>query len=87
MAGRKQKKEKEEKDEEQMMLVYRGCEEMAAQRKLVATAREVDDQTKRQVALQAALADCFYREARTRKKKGEIESKVAAEQIAEAREE
>ncbi|VTU72690.1 hypothetical protein AMBR_EADFOONE_02823 [Lacticaseibacillus rhamnosus] len=43
-----------------------------AQRKLVATFREVDDQTKSQVALQAALFDFLYREARTRKIKGKI---------------
>ena len=52
MFGRKQIKVKEEKDEELMMLVYRVRDQMAAQRKLVATFREVDDQTKSQVALQ-----------------------------------
>ena len=52
MFGRKQVKVKEEKDEELMMLVYRVRDQMAAQRKLVATFREVDEQTKAQVALQ-----------------------------------
>ena len=85
MFGRKQIKVKEEKDEELMMLVYRVRDQMAAQRKLVATFREVDDQTKSQVALQAALFDFLYRDARTRKIKGEIVAKVAAEQIAEFR--
>ena len=37
MFGRKQIKVKEEKDEELMMLVYRVRDQMAAQRKLVAT--------------------------------------------------
>ena len=46
MFGRKQIKVKEEKDEELMMLVYRVRDQMAAQRKLVATFREVDDQPK-----------------------------------------
>ena len=76
MFGRKRIKVKEEKDEEPMMLVYRVRDQMAAQRKLVATFREVDE---------AALFDFLYREARTRKIKGEVVAKVAAEQIAEFR--
>ena len=63
MFGRKQIKVKEEKDEELMMLVYRVRDQMAAQRKLVATFREVDDQTKSQVALQAALFDFLDRKS------------------------
>ena len=61
MFGRKQVKVKEEKDEELMMLVYRVRDQMAAQRKLVATFREVDEQTKAQVALQTGLFDFLYR--------------------------
>ena len=82
MFGRKQVKVKEEKDEELMMLVR---DQMAAQRKLVATFREVDEQTKAQVALQTGLFDFLYREARTRQIKGELVARVAAEQIAEYR--
>ncbi|EPD07209.1 hypothetical protein Lpp70_07430 [Lacticaseibacillus paracasei subsp. paracasei Lpp70] len=79
MFGRKQVKVKEEKDEELMMLVYRVRDQMAAQRKLVATFREVDEQTKAQVALQTGLFDFLYREARTRQIKGELVARVAAE--------
>ena len=85
MFGRKQVKVKEEKDEELMMLVYRVRDQMAAQRKLVATFREVDEQTKAQVALQTGLFDFLYREARPRQIKGELVARVAAEQIAEYR--
>ncbi|MEG6530307.1 YaaL family protein [Lacticaseibacillus paracasei] len=85
MFGRKQVKVKEEKDEELMMLVYRVRDQMAAQRKLVATFREVDEQTKAQVALQTGLFAFLYREARTRQIKGELVARVAAEQIAEYR--
>ncbi|MFD1429018.1 MULTISPECIES: YaaL family protein [Lacticaseibacillus] len=57
---------------------------MAHQRNLLRTFREVDEQTRASLALQEALFDFLYREARVRKVSGAIIQKTAAEQLSAA---
>lgn len=68
-------------DRELMTSVAQVRDRMAAQRKLVATFREVDEATRAQVELQEALFDFLHREARTRQVSGALVAEMAAQQL------
>ncbi|WP_262315712.1 YaaL family protein [Lacticaseibacillus parakribbianus] len=74
---------KTEADRELMTTVYRVRDKMAAQRKLVATFREVDEATRAQVNLQEGLFDFLHRQARVREVSGALVAEMAAQQLQE----
>ncbi|WP_179395902.1 YaaL family protein [Lacticaseibacillus absianus] len=81
MFGHKRPDVKQTADRELMISVGRVRDRMAAQRKLVATFREVDPATRAQVNLQEGLFDFLHREARTRKVSGQLVAEMAAQQL------
>ncbi|WP_390405091.1 YaaL family protein [Lacticaseibacillus jixiensis] len=75
---------KTEADRELMTTVYRVRDNMARERALLATFREVDALSRSQLQLQEGLFDFLYREARVRQVSGKLVQEMAAEQLQQA---
>lgn len=74
---------KESADRNLMLEVYVVRDKMAAQRKLIASFREVDELTKAQLSVQAGLFDFLHREARIRQVSGALVAQIAAAHLEE----
>ena len=69
---------KTEADRNLMISVYQVRDNMAQQRALLATFRDVDEAAKVQLHTQEALFDFLYREARLRHVSGDLVSEMSA---------
>lgn len=81
--GKKKPSIKDAADLQLMDEIYRVRDRMASQRKLVGSFREVDEVTKAQLDLQAALFDFLHREARERQVPGRLVEQMAARYLEE----
>ncbi|KRN23004.1 YaaL family protein [Lacticaseibacillus camelliae] len=81
--GKKKPSIKDAADRQLMEEIYRVRDRMASQRKLVGSFREVDEVTKAQLDLQAALFDFLHREARERRVSGQLVEQMAARYLEE----
>ncbi|WP_461214396.1 YaaL family protein [Lacticaseibacillus sp. GG6-2] len=72
---------KTEADRELMATVYRVRDQMARERALLATFREVDELSRSRLLLQEGLFDFLYREARERAVSGDLVQEMVAERI------
>lgn len=72
---------KTEADRELMATVYRVRDQMARERALLATFREVDELSRSRLLLQEGLFDFLYREARERAVSGDLVQEMVAERL------
>lgn len=72
---------KTEADRDLMGTVYRVRDQMARERALLATFREVDELSRSRLTLQEGLFDFLYREARVRKVSGDLVQEMASERL------
>ncbi len=75
---------KTQADRELMAAVYRVRDQMARERALLATFREVDELSRSRMLLQEGLFDFLYREARVRKVSGDLVQEMASERLHQA---